>query len=64
MERFGLQGLPLHFVKDLPSETVAIKASGNAYPTQMVIAAAAPLLTRVRELHGDLNASQIRNPGM
>eukprot|EP00959_Pyramimonas_sp_CCMP1952_P437774 9165189-Pyramimonas_sp.AAC.1 len=64
VERFGLQGLPLNSVKDLPSESLALKASGNAYPAPMVIAAVAPLLTKARELHGDPNASQIRRPIM
>eukprot|EP00959_Pyramimonas_sp_CCMP1952_P134298 2809551-Pyramimonas_sp.AAC.1 len=61
-ERFGLQGLPLHSVKDLPSESLALKTSGNAYPAPMVIAAIAPLLKKARELHGDSNAPQIRRP--
>ena len=43
-ERLALQGFPPEAARDFPSEQLIIKATGNAYPPPLIMAAAAPLI--------------------
>ena len=43
-ERLALQGFPPEAARDFPSDALIIKATGNAYPPPLIMAAAAPLI--------------------
>jgi len=43
-ERLALQGFPPEAARDFPSDGLIIKATGNAYPPPLIMAAAAPLI--------------------
>ena len=43
-ERLTLQGFPPEAARDFPSDGLVLKATGNAYPPPLIMAAAAPLI--------------------
>ena len=43
-ERLALQGFPPEAARDFPSDGLVLKATGNAYPPPLIVAAAAPLI--------------------
>jgi site-specific DNA-cytosine methylase len=51
-ERFALQGKDPQMAAMLPTSAAACKASGNSYPTGMIVAALAPMLHKMAAYEG------------
>jgi hypothetical protein len=51
-ERFGIQGKDPEMGAMLPTATAALKGSGNSYPTPVILAGLAPLLTAIADAGG------------
>jgi hypothetical protein len=56
-ERFGIQGKDPQMAALLPSRVVGVKASGNSYPTPIILAGLAPLLQAIADTGGPFHFS-------